>query len=83
MNGLSLTRRQWCAALAVTMTPGTVTAAPGFHVTGPLTATDTERAERYVNLGKALAVVVNDAALWDQLTPLIGQTVVISVIPDA
>ena len=50
--------------------------AAGVHLTGTLYATDTARR---VNFGKAFALVVNDAALWTNVEPLIGQRIVMSI----
>jgi hypothetical protein len=51
----------------------------GAVITGRFDATGTERSERILNFGKAFAWTVNDAALWAQLEPLIGQDVTITV----
>ena len=80
-----LTRRELLTALAgVIITPNTVTAAPaGFHVTGPLTATELERQEGYVNLGKDLMLATHPKSpIYGNLTGLIGETVRVSVVPE-
>ena len=50
-----MTRRALFATVfGVTATAATVTARAGFHLTGRMTATETERTEGYFNLGRDL-----------------------------
>lgn len=53
--------------------------AAGVHVTGTLSATDSERTEQIANFGKALALVVNDKALWAQIDLMLNQRVQFSL----
>ena len=78
-----LSRRQFFAtALCVTATADSVTAqARGFHVRGTLSATDSERTEQIVNMGRDFAWVVNDKALWANVEPLIGSEIAVTVHP--
>lgn len=78
-----MTRRAWLTSLlAVAATPRPASAQRGFQLTDMrITATESERVERYVTVGKAFTWVVNDKALWAQLEPLIGRTVTIRVEP--
>ena len=53
-----MNRRAFLATvIGVTGTAKTATAA-GFHVTGPLTATETERSEGYFQLGKEIMIAL-------------------------
>lgn len=66
-------------AIGGTATASRVTARTGVHLIGRLDATESERTERLANFGKALALVVNDRALWDQIAPMLGREVQISI----
>lgn len=85
---LSVNARWWALLAALAVFVGAAFAfadtrqsSKGFILTGRLTATETERTERYVNFGKAFAWVINDATLWAELRPLIGEEIVIVVEP--
>lgn len=72
-----ISRRGFLAALTVRP------AAPaGFIVTGPATATETERTEGYAQIGREFALVVHPkSAAFPKLQELIGQTVRVTVEP--
>lgn len=77
---VAMTRRAWLAtAIGVTATVSPVTARTGVHLTGRLDATESEQTEHIANFGKALALVVRDRALWDQVAPMLGREVQISI----
>lgn len=61
----------------------TFAAAPGLQVVGPLTSTDTERAEFMVAIGNGVMCKVNDEAIFKrQVEPLIGQQVVLTLVAE-
>ena len=54
---------------------------PGLQVVGPLTSTDTERAEQMVAIGNDVIVIVRDKAIFErQIAPLIGQDVELTLV---
>jgi hypothetical protein len=54
----------------------TTAAAPGFYVSGELSATDTEREEGMVAIGNDVILIVRDQPIYDrQIAPLIGSRV--------
>ena len=64
------------AIVASILFGATTAAAPGFYVSGQLSATDTERAEGMVAIGQDVVVIVKDKPIYDrQIAPLIGQSV--------
>lgn len=81
MNGSRLSRRQWCTALAVMMTPQNVTAAPGFHVIGRLTFTDAEQARGGgFQLGKDIIIALRPGTEPHRLaTEMLNRTVQLSL----
>ena len=78
-----ISRRGLIMAIAAMAMPRSGTAATGFHVRGPLTATELERQEGYVTLGKDLMLATHPKSpIYDDLMNLIGHEVRISVVPE-
>jgi hypothetical protein len=76
-----VTRRRVLGLIGLsTILPTVGEAQSGFSLRGRLDATGTERSERTVNFGKSFAWIVNDAALWAEIEPLIDSNVRIHVI---
>ena len=67
----------WGLALLLALLGGFVQAnAPGFYVSGELSATDTEREEGMVAIGNDIILMVKDKPIYDrQIAPLIGSQV--------
>jgi hypothetical protein len=50
--------------------------APGFYLTGLVSATPTEHSEQMIGIGNDIAIIVKDKAIFErQVEPLIGKTV--------
>jgi hypothetical protein len=69
--------RVWLCVLALVVLGWSAHAnAPGFYVSGELSATDTECEEGMVAIGQDIILMVKDKPIYDrQIAPLIGQTV--------
>lgn len=75
-----MTRRALFSALAVLITPRTVTAQPGFFVTGELTATPAEQLEGYAQIGNEFGLSAHPkGAAYHPLMNLVGKTVRVHV----
>lgn len=75
--------RVWLCVMAIVVCGWTMHAnAPGFYLTGELSATDTEREEGMVALGNDVVLIVRDKPIYDrQIAPMIGLTVRLVVMP--
>lgn len=73
----------WGLASLLALLGGFVQAnAPGFYVSGELSATDTEREEGMVALGNDVVLIVRDKPIYErQIAPMIGMTVRLVVMP--
>lgn len=69
--------RVWvCVGMLIALGFSVYAHAPGFYVSGNLSATDTEREEGMVGIGQDIVVIVRDKAIYDrQIAPLIGSEV--------
>lgn len=76
---MQLTRRAFMTLPAVLMTATPATAA-GVHLTGRLTATNTEAAEGYFQIGRELALVSHPKSpLYPSLSAMTGREVTLSI----
>jgi len=75
-----MTRRVFFVTL-LTVTTAKPAAAAGVHVTGPLTASDTERVEGYYQLGRELMIAVHPkSVLKRDLDSMLDQQVRFSLV---
>lgn len=51
----------------------------GVHLSGTLTATESERTEQIATFGQAVALIVKDKALWAQVEPMLDREVQFSL----
>jgi hypothetical protein len=80
-----MTRRELLVTLgALVVTQKAVTAAPvGFHVTGVLSALESEKLEGYAQIGTEFGLSAHPkGAAYKPLMDLVGQTVRVSVVPE-
>jgi hypothetical protein len=70
------------AVLGVAITSPTVTAATGFHITGTLTALESEKLEGYAQIGNEFGLSAHPkSAVFNHLMGLVGTEVRVSVEP--